>query len=526
MKTIIKSKNEGSSVSAFLSQGLESQNYIVNVLIDAFDVYGDFASATISVKVNPISFADLSEALKSQISLAYKTLDGDKVASVVGAATKALNGADCSMAMTCGSFNRHACMYIANTCGPCFDGHVGVEGDANTFCRPIEDIAGARRLSDSESNNENNKSSEGRMHLLGAPMEREWEYIDGSLCNVNINCYSGHCYRGKCARYTKKCPNECSGTLSNPQGTCKYYNEFDAEIETCAMYDLKCRAVCDCLDGFYGMDCSISRRSDYESIRTMKESLCLDVYRTLNIQDLDGNVIAQRAETVNDALLDPNLITDLGFVHCSNFMIETIAKAPLEAASSAAIEGVYQALSIILEGDRLGYLPFTLIHNVTSLVEVIATMRQHWLAAGEENVPYIADNLRVQIVKDHYEKVSGEVYTMPLSELDREYDTTTPTAELVSTVPNAENSYKSLGVTTIQYSRNIMQVPTVITTTSSFVGVYYNLFDNEEPDDGIDELEDDPDVWHHQLGITTAVFSPAGVVMPAPSNSGVKRLRT
>ena len=105
------------------------------------------------------------------------------------------------------------------------------------FCRPIEDIAGARRLSDSGSN----KSSQGRMHLLGPPMEREWEYIDGSLCNVNINCYSGHCYRGKCARYTKKCPNECSGTLSNPQGTCKYYNEFDAEIETCAMYDLKCR---------------------------------------------------------------------------------------------------------------------------------------------------------------------------------------------------------------------------------------------------------------------------------------------
>ena len=310
---------------------------------------------------------------------------------------------------------------------------------------------------------------------FGPPMEREWEYIDGSLCNVNINCYSGHSIGKMCTLY-EKCPNECSGTLSNPQGTCKYYNEFDAEIETCAMYDLKCRAVCDCLDGFYGMDCSISRRSDYESIRTMKESLCLDVYRTLNIQDLDGNVIAQRAETVNDALLDPNLITDLGFVHCSDFMIETIAKAPLEAASSAAIEGVYQALSIILEGDRLGYLPFTLIHNVTSLVD--NSYHETWLAAGEENVPYIADNLRVQIVKDHYEKVSGEVYTMPLSELDREYDTTTPTAELISTVPNTD--YKSLGVTTIQYYVTHASASRVL---SYFVGVYYNLFDNEEPDD-------------------------------------------
>ena len=78
MKTIIKSKNEDLVLHS--SQGLESQNYIVNVLIDAFDVYGDFASATISVKVNPINFADLSEALESRISL-MQTLDGDKVAS-------------------------------------------------------------------------------------------------------------------------------------------------------------------------------------------------------------------------------------------------------------------------------------------------------------------------------------------------------------------------------------------------------------------------------------------------------------
>ena len=273
------------------------------------------------------------------------------------------------------------------------------------------------------------------------------------------------------------------GRFSNPQGICKYFDEFDSEIESCAMYDLKCRAICDCLDGFYGMDCSINRRSDYDSIRAMKESLCLDLYGTLNIQDLDGNVIAQRAETVTDALLDPNLITDLGFVQCSYFMVETITKAPLEAASDVAIAAVYQALSAILEGDRLGYLPFTLMSNVTDLVEVVATQRQYWLAVGEKNVPYIADNLRVQIVKDYYEKVSNRVYSMPMSDLDKEYDTETPTAALVSTIANADNSYNPLGVTVIQYSRNIMQIPKEITTSSSFIGVYYNMFDNKEPND-------------------------------------------
>ena len=204
-KTIIKSKNEGSSVSTFLSQGLESQNYVVNVVVDAYDVYGDFASVVTPVKVNPIDFADLAEALESQISLAYKTLDGDKVSSVVGAATKALNGADCSMAMTCGAFNRHDCMYTPNTCGPCLNGFIGIVGDANTFCRPSDETSNGRRLSHSNSTT--------NVHLLGPPMDRDWEYIDGALCNVNLNCYSGHCYRGRCAAYTKKCPNECSGSL-------------------------------------------------------------------------------------------------------------------------------------------------------------------------------------------------------------------------------------------------------------------------------------------------------------------------
>ena len=219
----------------------------------------------------------------------------------------------------------------------CLYRYTGVPGDANTVCNPIK--TSRRRLSVPDDTYVNlasspspirtpqgNPSSAPTEHQrrLSVPQVRDWQYIDGALCNANINCYSGKCYRGICQVGHKRCPNECSGTINNPQGRCKFYDEYDNSLDTCAAEDFKCRAVCDCFPGFYGMDCSIDRRSDFESFQSLKETLCLNLYETLEMQDLDEALVAERAEIVVDTLLDPTLITPMGFEACAKFLVETV----------------------------------------------------------------------------------------------------------------------------------------------------------------------------------------------------------
>lgn len=132
--TIVKPSNEGSSARSLLSQGLSSKLFLVTCIVFATDVLGDVGTYEKDVRVDPIPLADLSGVLDSQLSLAFKTLDADKVSSLVSAATATLNRVDCSRATQCVIFNRNSCSYSAQTCGPCLKGFKGVPGHANSGC--------------------------------------------------------------------------------------------------------------------------------------------------------------------------------------------------------------------------------------------------------------------------------------------------------------------------------------------------------------------------------------------------------
>lgn len=139
-----------------------------------------------------------------------------------------------------------------------------------------------------------------------------------------------------------------------------YYSEFDIELDSCASYDFDCRATCTCLEGFYGADCHFTKKNEVETIKVMRETLCTNLLKTTAMQDIDASVIIQRASTVTDLLIDPDQISDQGFIQCARFFIETLLSNTPAINSITSATYVYKALSAIAVGDRIGLLSLSL----------------------------------------------------------------------------------------------------------------------------------------------------------------------
>ena len=231
-----------------------------------YDIYDDSANITTSAKVNPLSVAELTDVLVTKIEVAFKSLDADSVGSIVAAATATLNNVNCSQALTCKTaYKREDCSIVANTCGKCLKGYVGIDGYANSVCvvqsrktRAYEEekirrnrkLLSDTRSFDSASSSTsttttsstttkktttqisntstspspfissvlshhtwpNSKDSSQRFisSLLSSAAASyyntlsEWNYIDFSICKENSNCFSGKCFRGICQEGKKK----------------------------------------------------------------------------------------------------------------------------------------------------------------------------------------------------------------------------------------------------------------------------------------------------------------------------------
>jgi len=126
------------------------------------------------------------------------------VCALAAAAATALNSVDCSSAPECISlYNRQICSTVKNTCGDCLLGFIGVNGQQNSVCIPSPSSTAAVRsfgsiVSEASpySSDYGNLRRDRKSNIL---ITRTWRYIDGSVCQANIQCFSGFCNRGLCA---------------------------------------------------------------------------------------------------------------------------------------------------------------------------------------------------------------------------------------------------------------------------------------------------------------------------------------
>jgi len=186
-----------------------SRDNFLTIVCQVIDIFGDSSGLSKDLKVNPISVSALTDAVNDQMSKAFKNLDVDKVGSIVSAATSTLNSVNCTLTSDCvKSFNRETCSTVANTCGRCLPGYVGIDGHANAVCAPgrVDTVrrrrqkqTSRRQLLQSLTKEFNSpiqyeQSSDRNAQLLSS----DWDYIDGSVCKFNSHCYSGKCFRGRC----------------------------------------------------------------------------------------------------------------------------------------------------------------------------------------------------------------------------------------------------------------------------------------------------------------------------------------
>jgi hypothetical protein len=181
------------------------------------------------------------------------------------------------------------------------------------------------------------------------------------------------------------------------------------------------------------------------------------------MQDITSQVLAQRAVSVSDLLIDPSQITPIGFVNCTMFLLHSIWISPYDAASDDAIYSIFDALSIIMSGDELKIFSDFELAYIARTIEELSSFRKLWLVVGETSPEIITENVRVNIKKDFYYRISGSILEWPKSNLEIAYDIQLGGSNLLHLDENvpADKSlvaFDSVGYNSVLYTRNIMVI--------------------------------------------------------------------
>ena len=108
---VLKSQDLVCFTNAYLGQGLLSNNYAVNLLAIAGDIYGSQGNATGTVVVTAptASTSALSASVSAAINSALTNMNAGTVAQLVNAALNTINSVDCTVRTACNLLNREMC---------------------------------------------------------------------------------------------------------------------------------------------------------------------------------------------------------------------------------------------------------------------------------------------------------------------------------------------------------------------------------------------------------------------------------
>ena len=412
-----------SYVSSILSRGLSASNFSVNCIVYVTDVYSSVSNASSVVQVFPTTSAAMSLELYSR-AFQSATANGDTsvIVGMISTIANSISAANCSHAPNCSSLNRFGCKNIANTCGACFSGFIGVAGDYNGHC--------------------------------GSPSAL---LKNGYSCSSSQSCISGNCVNAVCKDSLKTCPNKCNGA-----GVCKFYSYYsNNEISSCASGDTSCFAQCDCISGTFGSDCS-QTSSTLQQAQQLRDSLCLNLLNSLGKQDMTTSVMASRANNVADLTTDLTLLTPSGFENCAKVLVLSVYENPTLAADYLVMNLMVNAFNNIL--SKGSSIPPLLLSNISTALSLLSTSRQGLLAIGEEPSTFYTNTLAVLSVKNSLDALSSTIYSAPQSNYNSFNNAPHTTASIFSSSSGSRRKLSSsasssssnpvVGMNLVQYLNN------------------------------------------------------------------------
>ena len=484
--TIIKSASVTTSKTTILGQGLSSMNYEVTCVIQATDIFGDSGSVDEKVTVMPLNASNsaLSEIVNSSLAVLWKSNDVESVRVLMSATLSTLNNVDCSRAPDCFERNREVCRSVANTCGVCFIGYIGLTGNSNTFCFTDELLQNSsRRLQASHGQKRFNAIKSPTVKPTKRPTSRPTRQPSSTPStppsvepsSLPTRQPSGQPTSVPSAEsyidWDKRCPNSC-----NNKGQCLFFDENENLLTTCKATNFNCQARCLCYENWFGIDCSKTVK-EIVHIKHLNDMLCSTFTLATSRTDMSKAVLQDQTSFILKILQDPTQLSSSGYQTCVSAYILNL-KSYLGFAVDIS-STVFSALSALLASDfyqesilDINMLIYDLTCNLTSI-------QQAGMVAGEKDVifldPYGNDYMRILLKSDSFRDILNSKINLPQTYLENFDDVVGDSISILSPQMRDPKEFDQIGMSFIKYSRNILRVAQ---RNFSFIDMTYYISKN------------------------------------------------
>jgi len=419
-QNIIKSSDTVQYASSVLAQGLVSQAFKVTGVANASDVYGSYAVATATAEVFAVTPA-LGQSVAAAVSVAsaaafkqaFQSQNAAQVTQIVDAALGSINTIDCTVPVSCAALNRAECRYTPKTCGACNVGFAGPSGDSNVLCSSAASVV--------------------------LPV--------GASCSSNSSCVTNICSAGKCQDISKKCIDSCNGN-----GVCILMDVNQNIVSKCSILDRGCSASCVCSASRYGRSCQLTLVR-YNELVSLRESLCVNIYKTLALQDVSLDVVRSRAESIGNALIDIDQISNAAVQNCTEALVTTLIAHPTLACEGSSSPLITNALSNVLQKRTL--LSEDLFERLSTAAVSFASGCQDNTAVGETPLELISQNLRMTTAMLDPDAAAGYVLPAAQDAFEILAQVPNPSVTLGSDATTGSSGASSaIGVSLVQWMNN------------------------------------------------------------------------
>jgi hypothetical protein len=253
----------------------------------------------------------------------------------------------CTVAVPCNVLNRRDCSYTAFTCGPCKVGYSSyINEDDNSFCT-------------NTSFNQINYFQSNRKLLDGIR----------NRCLSDFMCISGISYCDLtdkiCKKYTKLCPNSCSGN-----GVCVYYR-YSKIQKFCYLDDFSCISKCNCFNDFYGVDCSLNTSQLVHKIES-RNAICKSQLKIQGMQDITLDLLQLRFNLAANAMNDPTEVTFSVLLSCLKFVNINVMRSLHILTSSDGIRktsaSIIRAYTNALRTNSITRIPLDMMNEISKTI--------------------------------------------------------------------------------------------------------------------------------------------------------------
>ena len=360
--------------SAILSRGLPTRNSTVFCVVFVTDTYGATANASTSVNVlsTTSNIYEMYSHYNDQLRNAVLSSDSSAIVDTISAIANSLSIKNCSASPNCTSLNRRECRSTSNTCGPCFFGYIGIDGDSNTYCGPSKKMVKI-----------------------------------GEKCSNSTLCISNTCLDGVCKESAKSCINDCFG-----KGDCVYHSYYnDRPLSRCSDGNSSCYARCNCRNGSFGEDCSM-KGDTFSLTRQLHDSLCSTFLKVLQWQFVSPSIIVGRARTLMNILADSSLLTSDGFRCCVQVLSQSVndytASPPDPEVVQSLLLGLDTALTYV-------HIPLNLTSILAKAVSILVRSNQKLMTPSERPFRMYGSSLSILSVVNSMDLLQSMRLFMPQS---------------------------------------------------------------------------------------------------------------